>query len=323
MISIVIPVFNERESLLPLWSELKRTLEGAGEPFEVLFVDDGSQDGSGDLLEKLSREEKVVTVIRFRKNFGKSAALSAGFNGARGETLFTLDGDGQDDPREIPKLLQKLREGYDLVSGWKRRRQDPLSKTIPSQLFNRVTSWISGVPLHDFNCGFKCYRSEVVRELKLYGDLHRYIPVLAAWKGFRIAEVEVKHLPRQFGRSKYGIGRFSKGFFDLITIFFLTRYMRSPLYLFGSSGLGISALGFLICSYLSYLWFTGRGPIGTRPLLLLGVLLLVLGIQFISIGLLGELLVHKFHRKEDEYGVRSTTQDEALLKKNGEKAWKS
>ncbi len=292
-ISIVIPVLNERENLVTLYQKLTTTLDSMNvEEYEIVFVDDGSQDGTFEVLETLYAQDNRIKVIQFRRNFGKSAALSAGFAAAQGEVVFTLDGDLQDDPTEIPRFLAKMREGYNLVSGWKYPRYDPLSKTLPSKVFNFVVRLTTGVKLHDFNCGFKAYGREVIQELRLYGELHRYTPILAYQKGFRVAEIKVAHHPRKFGRSKYGFQRFARGFFDLLTVLFLGAYTWRPLHLFGWAGLGTFGLGLLVNFYLTLLWFRDQGPIGNRPLLMLGVLLMIVGLQFFSMGLLAEMITH-------------------------------
>ena len=298
-LSIIVPVLNEADSLPELHRELTAVLSGRFEPYEILIVDDGSTDGTAELLQMLKKRDPHLKVLRFRRNFGKAAALSKGFGMASGRKVVTLDGDLQDDPAEIPRLLEKLEEGYDLVSGWKVDRKDPLSKTLPSKLFNRVTAVMSGLPLHDFNCGLKGYRREVVKSLRIYGELHRYIPVLAHREGFRVCEVEVRHRPRRHGRTKYGRQRFTKGFLDFITILFLTKYLYSPLHFFGRYGLYVFAAGFSICCYLTILWFRGIRPIGNRPLLSLGILLLIFGLQFISTGLIGELIIRRTSTNEE------------------------
>jgi glycosyltransferase involved in cell wall biosynthesis len=304
-LSVVVPVLDEVESLPTLYRELTEALGRLGRPYELVFVDDGSRDGSFPTLEKLHRSDDRVRVIQFRRNFGKAAALSAGFRAARGEVILTLDADLQDDPAELPRLLGRLEEGHDLVSGWKRERQDPLSKTLPSRLFNRVTAWVTGVPLHDFNSGFKAYRREVVEELRLYGELHRFIPALAAWRGFRIDEVPVHHRPRQFGRSKFGSARYWRGFLDLLTVLFLTRYTRRPLHLFGGLGLLAWAVGGAVNLYLSGLWLAGVRPIGNRPLLAFGILSMLVGLQFFCLGLLSELILsYQAARGADDASVR-------------------
>ena len=304
-VSVVVPVLDEVQSLGVLYHELTEVLEGLGRPYELIFVDDGSRDGSFEKLEKLHRSDDRVRVFRLRRNFGKAAGLAVGFREARGEVVVTLDADLQDDPAEVPRLLARLEDGYDLVSGWKRERQDPRSKTLPSRLFNWVTGRLTGLRLHDFNSGFKVYRREVVDELRLYGELHRFIPALAAWRGFRVDEVPVHHRPRQFGRSKYGSARFWRGCLDLLTVLFLTRYTRRPLHLFGGLGLLAWSAGFGVNLYLTGLWVAGVRPIGSRPLLAFGVLMMLVGIQFFSVGLLSELVLSYQTRSADDVSIRS------------------
>jgi len=304
-VSVVIPVLDEIESLPTLYRELSEVLETLGRPYELVFVDDGSRDGSFQTLEKLHRSDDRVRVIQLRRNFGKAAALAVGFRASRGDVIVTLDADLQDSPSELPRLLQRLEDGYDLVSGWKQDRQDPLSKTLPSRLFNRVTGWLTGLPLRDFNSGFKAYRREVVEELRLYGELHRFIPALAAWRGFRVDEVPVHHRPRQFGRSKYGSARFWRGSLDLLTVLFLTRYTRRPLHLFGGLGLLAWAGGGVVNLYLVGLWLAGVRPIGNRPLLAFGILSMLVGLQFFCLGLLSELILsYQAARGADDISVR-------------------
>lgn len=303
-VSVVLPVLDEAESLPILYRELTETLERLGRPYELIFVDDGSRDGSFLTLEKLHRSDERVRAIQLRRNFGKAAALAVGFREARGQIVVTLDADLQDDPAELPRLLARLEEGYDLVSGWKLRRQDPPSKTLPSRLFNWVTARLTGLGLHDFNSGFKVYRREVIEEIRLYGELHRFIPALAAWRGFRVAEVAVHHRPRRFGRSKYGSARFWRGCLDLVTVLFLTRYTRRPLHLFGGLGLLALAAGIGVNLYLTGLWLAGARPIGTRPLLAFGVLSILVGIQFLSLGLLSELVLSYQTRSAEDVSIR-------------------
>jgi glycosyltransferase involved in cell wall biosynthesis len=302
-LSVVIPLFNEAESLPELYSQLVAALEPTGRTFELLFIDDGSRDGSFGVIQALRARDDRVRAVQFRRNYGKSAALAVGFSEARGGIVVTMDADLQDDPGEIAGLLSPLGEGYDLVSGWKQNRQDPVTKTLPSRLFNRVTGLVSGLPLHDFNCGLKAYRREVVETIPVYGELHRYLPVLAHWAGYRVTERPVQHRPRKYGKSKFGLGRFTHGFFDLLTVYFVSNYTRRPLHLFGSVGLLSFGAGFGIGLYLSWLWLSGVG-IGTRPLLLFSVLLMILGIQLVSMGLVGEMIAYSARRIED-YAVRS------------------
>jgi dolichol-phosphate mannosyltransferase len=289
VISIVVPLHNEERSVALLYDELRSALEPLGEEWDVLFVDDGSTDGSFAALTRLHDAEPNVRVIRLRRNFGKAAALATGFANARGDRVVTIDGDLQDDPAEIPRLLVKLDEGFDLVSGWKQKRRDPLRRRLLSRIFNWVTGRMSGLRLHDMNCGLKAYRAEVVRGLRLYGELHRFIPVLAHYRGFRIAELPVNHRPREHGRSRYGIERYVRGFLDLLTVSFIGRYRHRPLHLFGGLGLILGLLGFATLLYLTVVKLMGHA-IGERPLLTLGVLLVVVGLQFFSLGLISEML---------------------------------
>jgi glycosyltransferase involved in cell wall biosynthesis len=296
-ISIVIPLYNEEGSLETLYQELTDTLTPLGQPYEIIFVNDGSTDGSSEALSRICRSDPNVKALHLRRNFGKAAGLTEGFNEATGEIIFTMDADLQDDPKEIPSFLAKLAEGYDLVSGWKFHRLDPLSKTLPSKLFNKVASKTTGVQLHDFNCGFKAYRREVLEHINVYGELHRYIPALAHGNGFKVAEIPIHHRARQFGKSKYGMARFTRGLLDLLTVLFITRYMKKPLHLFGSLGLILLFMGVGVNIYLTTVWLAGH-PIGRRPLLMLGVLLMILGVQFISHGLLAEMMAH--YQKADK-----------------------
>jgi glycosyltransferase involved in cell wall biosynthesis len=299
VISVVVPLLDEEGSLEELYREICAALEPRGEPFEVIFVDDGSTDGSMGVLARLHDESTNVVVVHLRRNFGKAAALKAGFLEARGETVVTIDADLQDDPAEIPQLLAKLDEGFDLVSGWKVRRNDPFPRRLFSRVFNWTTGAISGVRLHDVNCGLKAYRAEVLQDMRLYGELHRFIPVLASYQGFRVAEVSVNHRARRHGSSRYGPERYLRGFFDLLSVTFMGRYRYRPLHLFGGLGLLMGALGFIILLYLSVLWFWGQG-IGGRPLFFLGVLLEVVGIQLVSLGLLSELITSQHEERVSE-----------------------
>ncbi len=289
MISVVVPLHNEERSIALLHEELQAALDPLGEEWEAVYVDDGSTDESFSALTRLHAREDNVRVVRLRRNFGKAAALAAGFAQASGELVVTIDGDLQDDPSEIPRLLAKLEEGFDLVSGWKTRRRDPLSRRIPSKLFNWVAGWMSGLRLHDMNCGLKAYRAEVVRSLVLYGELHRFIPVLAHEQGYRVAELPVNHRPREHGRSRYGLERYLRGFLDLLTVSFMGRYRHRPLHLFGGLGLLLGGAGVVILAYLTVVKLTGHA-IGQRPLLTLGVLLVVVGMQFFTLGLISEMI---------------------------------
>jgi glycosyltransferase involved in cell wall biosynthesis len=302
VLSVVVPLCNEERSLAVLFDELEAALEPLEQPWEAVFVDDGSTDGTFAALTRLHAANANVRVVRLRRNFGKAAALSAGFEQARGDVVVTLDGDGQDDPAEIPRLLAKLDEGFDLVSGWKARRRDPLRRRVLSRMFNAVTSWVSGIRLHDMNCGLKAYRAEVVRGLNLYGELHRFVPVLAHAEGYRVAELPVNHRPRAHGRSRYGVERYLRGFLDLLTVSFMGRYRHRPLHLFGGLGLVLGLAGLAILVYLTALKI-GGAAIGHRPLLTLGVLLVVVGLQFFSLGLMSELVTshHMERRREREH----------------------
>jgi glycosyltransferase involved in cell wall biosynthesis len=302
VISVVIPVFNEERSVALLLDELRSALEPLERPWEAIYVDDGSTDGTFSALTRLHDAADNVRVVRLRRNFGKAAALAAGFTHARGDVVVTIDGDLQDDPSEIPRLLMKLEEGFDLVSGWKAHRRDPVARRLFSKLFNSVVGWTSGVKLHDMNCGLKAYRGEVVRRLPLYGELHRFVPVLAYQRGYRIAELPVNHRPRNYGRSRYGFERYLRGFLDLLTVSFIGRYGNRPLHLFGGLGLTLSLLGGATLIYLSVIKAQGHA-IGQRPLLVLGVLLVVVGMQFLSLGLIGEMITsqHAERTRGPEY----------------------
>jgi dolichol-phosphate mannosyltransferase len=302
VISVVVPVHDEERSVALLYDELEAVLDPLGQAWEAVFVDDGSTDGTFGALARLHAAHENVRVVRLRRNFGKAAALQAGFEEAQGDVVVTIDGDLQDDPAEIPRLLAKLEEGFDLVSGWKRRRRDPLRRRVLSRIFNVVTGSLSGLRLHDLNCGLKAYRSEVVHGLRIYGELHRFIPVLAHYRGFRVGELPVNHRPREHGRSRYGLERYLRGFLDLLTVTFMGRYRHRPLHLFGGLGLGLGTLGTLLLVYLTVLKLSGEA-IGHRPLLTLGVLLVVVGVQLVSLGLVSELVAS--HHEERSAGWRS------------------
>ncbi|HEX2348541.1 MAG TPA: glycosyltransferase family 2 protein [Ktedonobacterales bacterium] len=306
-ISVVIPVYNEAESVRPLYDALTPQLVNLNLAYEVIFIDDGSRDATFAQLQALHDLDAHVRVIRFRRNFGKTPALVAGFHEARGDVVFTMDADLQDDPAEIPLFLDKLAEGYDLVSGWKYPRHDPPTKTIPSFFFNRMVWATTGVKLHDINCGFKAYRREIIEEVKLYGELHRFIPILAHQRGYRVTEVKVHHHKRKYGKSKFGGRRFLRGFLDLLMVLFLNSYLRTPLRLFGTIGLLSLLVGFVIDLYVvldRYLPFGSQQPIHNRPILFVGVILLIFGISFVLTGLQSEMIRHFAYRPEDEYSVR-------------------
>lgn len=303
IISFVIPVYNEEESLKLLYEKIMQNIP-SGCDAEIVFVNDGSTDRSVEVIKEMNAKDERVHLISFRKNFGKAMALESGFRNVHGEIVITMDADLQDDPVEIPNFIAKIDEGYDLVSGWKENRKDPLEKRLPSKLFNKVTSKMSGVKLHDFNCGFKAYRKEVVDAIDVYGELHRYIPVLAYRKGFRIAEISVHHNKRQFGKSKYGFERYLRGLFDSLTVAFLGKYYDRPMHLFGKAGLLCGMSGAIICFYLLVLKLMGNS-IGGRPLLVLGVLLIVLGVQMFSTGFIGDIIVDATYRKRyDESHIK-------------------
>ena len=304
MISVVVPVHDEERTIALLYEELQAALEPLDQPWETVFVDDGSTDGSFSALTRLHNARDNVRVVRLRRNFGKAAALAAGFANAQGEIVVTIDADLQDDPAEIPRLLAKLDEGFDLVSGWKTHRRDPLSRRVPSRIFNWVTGRVSGLRLHDLNCGLKAYRADVLQGLRLYGELHRFIPVLAYYRGYRIAELPVNHRPREHGRSRYGVERYVRGFLDLLTVSFIGRYRHRPLHLFGGLGLILGFLGFIVLAYLTALKLDGHA-IGQRPLLILGVLLVVVGLQFFSLGLISELITSQH---EELAAIRERTE---------------
>ncbi len=317
MLSIVIPVCDERESLDALYRELADVAQANGYDLDIVFVDDGSKDGSWDVIRKLAGEDPRVRGIRFRRNFGKSAALSAGFEAATGELVMTLDADLQDDPREIPRFLTAIQQ-LDVVSGWKEHRQDPWHKVLPSRVFNWLVSWLTDVRLHDHNCGMKCYRRDVFREVRLYGELHRFVPVLAAARGFSVGEIVIRHRPRKFGRSKYGMRRFVKGFLDLLTVKFLTGFQQRPQHLLGTIGLISFVLGALGLGYLSVYWILGQlypewslMPLHQRPALIYSLGALLLGGQLMSIGFLAELITAYHLRDADTYSIAERTAQRA------------
>ncbi len=293
LLSFVIPVKDEQATIELLAAGILdnvRNMDGNFE-VEIIFIDDGSIDQSWEIMKKLSASNDNIFAIRFRKNFGKAIALEAGFRHAAGEIVFTMDADLQDDPNEIPKFIAALDSGFDLVSGWKKRRNDPISKKLPSSIFNKVTAFATGIALHDFNCGFKCYCREVVDSIHLYGEMHRYTPVLANDYGYRIGEVEVIHHPRLHGKSKYGFERYVRGFIDLLTVLATTRWMNKPGHLFGGLGIASGIFGGGILAYLTVIWFGGVRPIGNRPFFFLGILLCILSVQMISLGIIAEFSI--------------------------------
>ncbi|MHB8053049.1 MAG: glycosyltransferase family 2 protein [Methanoregula sp.] len=302
-LSIIIPINNEEENIVSLYQKLFEQLQRIQRTYEIIIVDDGSIDSTFEKITRLQIQDPRIKIIKFRKNFGKSTALNVAFHYAKGQVIITMDGDLQDDPGDIPQFLAKIDEGFDLVSGWKYPRFDPLTKTIPSKFFNKITCLFTGVDIHDFNCGFKAYKRVVIKNIQLYGEMHRYIPALAAWKGFKITEIKIRHHPRVSGKSKYGFSRLIKGVLDLITVKFLTNYASRPLHVFGLPGFASLFVGLIIGIYLVLQKYIENIQIGERPLLLLSILLILIGLQFISLGLIGEMLAFREMREQnpDQY----------------------
>lgn len=299
-VSIVIPVFEEEESLTPLYKSIKEAMEPLGRDYEIIFVDDGSKDSTFEVLEGLQKNDERVVVVSFRRNFGQTAAMAAGFKYARHEIIITMDADMQNDPKDIPMLLEKI-EGFDIVSGWRKKRKDPLlSRRLPSVIANWMISKVTGVKLHDYGCTLKAYRKEVIANVRLYGEMHRFIPAIASWYGASVTEVPTVHHPRRFGRSKYGLSRIVRVFLDLITVKFLQSFSTRPIHAFGPIGLALALLGFFIGAYLSIDKLAFGHDIGGRPLLLLSILLLILGVQLVILGLLGEMLARIYHESQDK-----------------------
>lgn len=307
-LSVIVPVYNEEDSIRRLCELVEQNInkiiaDKQISEYEVWFINDGSTDGTEkNILQEISRNQKIK-LITFRRNFGKSRALQTGFCYARGDIILTMDADLQDDPCEIPRFINKIDEGYDLVSGWKAKRYDSLEKRLPSKFFNFIAAMFSGIKIHDFNCGFKAYRREVVESLNVYGEFHRYIPILAARNGFKVGEMTVRHHKRQFGHSKFGYERYLRGMFDAISSLFLLRFYDKPMYFFGKIGLVMFTVGFLICSWLTILWFSGQ-TIGHRPLLILGVLFILVGVQSFSLGLLANIIVDSVEKKNETAHIR-------------------
>ncbi len=316
-VSVVIPIYNEAASIHPLIDGLITTLETLQQPYEIIAVDDGSRDESFALLRDRAAYTPQLRVVRLRRNFGQTAAFAAGFDRARGQIVVTIDADLQNDPADIPRLLDKLDEGYDVVSGWRANRHDAwLSRRVPSVLANRLISAVTGLQLHDYGCSLKAYRREVVQNLALYGELHRFIPAIASWQGIAVTELPVTHHPRRFGSSKYGIGRTLRVLLDLVTVRFLLSYATRPMQFFGLIGLGLMSLGIVTLGYLAGVKFLLHQTIGERPLLLVGVMVIVLGMQFLSIGLIGEMLVRTTNSgREPAYRVREEVNSQAALAK--------
>lgn len=313
-ISVVIPVYNEEENIPRLYPKLKEVLAGMGAGYEMIFVDDGSTDGTGEALEKLHRQDSRVVVVTLRRNFGQTAALSAGFDSSRGQVIVTLDGDLQNDPADIPRLLEEIKD-CDLVSGWRTPRQDPFfRRRVPSCVANWLISRITGVKLHDYGCTLKAYRREVVENLRLYGEMHRFIPAVASWMGVTVKEIKVRHRAREFGSSKYGLSRTIKVLLDLVTVKFLLGYSTKPAQVFGPLGLAVGGVGFLISLYLAMLKLAFGQEIGNRPLLILGMLFIILGGQLLLMGLLGEMLVRVYYESQNKpiYAIRRVLRDKEL-----------
>lgn len=321
MLSIVVPVYNEEESLKQLVGEIHAVAEANSYELDIIFIDDGSTDRSWQIIDELAKEHSHIRGIRFRRNFGKAAALDVGFKAAKGEVLMTLDADLQDNPAEIPEFLKQLDdEGLDVISGWKKTRHDPWHKVYPSRVFNGMVSWLTGVKLHDHNCGMKCYRAEVIKEVTLYGELHRFVPVLADARGFKVGEKVVEHRARQFGSSKYGVTRFIKGFLDLLTVKFVTGYGKRPQHLLGTAGVSVFSIGALMLAYMALRWAIARiiplvmtteteitYHLGGRPAVIYAVGLMLLGAQLLSTGVVSELLV-AYHKEDTcDYSIKETT----------------
>jgi glycosyltransferase involved in cell wall biosynthesis len=306
-ISVVVPLLDERPTLEELYGRLRRALAGLADEFEIIFVDDGSRDRSIELLRQLRAADPTVRYIRFRRNFGKSAALAAGFRAARHEVIVTLDADLQDLPEQLPLLMERLDEGFDLVSGWRHTRQDGIGKRLASRIYNWTTARMTGVRLHDINCGFKCYRREVIDEVMVYGEQHRYIPVLASYRGFRLAEVKIEHAPRAHGRSRYGIGRVAGGLFSLLTVILLTRYTNKPLHFFGMLGLLLVSAGAGVDLYLIFSRLFFQHWLSNRPLFIIATMSIIVGIQFVLFGLLAEMVARSY-RRESDYSIVETSE---------------
>ena len=307
-LSVVVPIFNEEENITPLHTELKNVLGSMGTKYEIIFVDDGSDDASNEVLQKLAKDDKVVKVIQFRKNFGQTAAIAAGVEHAQGEIIVLMDGDGQNDPRDIPRLLERLEQGYDVASGWRKNRKDPLlKKRVPSAVANRLISWLTRVRLHDYGCTLKAYRREILKDVRLYGEMHRFIPAYASWVGASITELDVAHHPRRHGRSKYGLSRTSSIILDLITILFLQRYSTKPIRLFGGAGMILFGLGILTGLFVllrRIVW----GGVWISPMILISFLFITMGVMFILLGLIAEIIIRTYHESQGKpiYVIKTT-----------------
>ena len=301
--SFVVPFYNECESLEILYGEIVEECDKLKIAFELIFIDDGSTDDGAAIVNRLAKADERISLIRFRRNFGKSAALSAGWRAAIGDIVFTMDADLQDNPTEIGNFLTKLNEGYQCVTGWKQVRNDPMDKTLPSKLFNGAVNKTFGLQINDHNCGFKAYRREVLDEIEMYGELHRFVPALLHARGFKVGQIPVQHRARRFGVSKFGAKRLVKGALDLATVWLTTRYAARPLHLFGGGGVALTVIGLAILAYLSVLWIIGAGPIGGRPLLMLGMLLVLFGGQMVSVGLVAEVILRRTIVETDKYSI--------------------
>jgi len=304
--SIVIPLFNEAPSICELHNRIQAVLNNSllhEKKCEIIFVDDGSNDDSFEILKSLHKKNSNIKILKLRKKFGKTAALAAGFLEARGDIIITMDADLQNDPADIPSLIEKIDQGYDVVSGWRKRRKDGFTKIFLSRIYNAVTSFFSGIPIHDFNCGLKAYKKQVLKEIKIYGTLHRYIPVIAYWKGFRVGEILVAHNKRIHGKSKYGINRIFEGFWDFATVIFFLKFNQKPLHLFGNIGVIFLFFGLIVNSYILSLWLRFNSIMGRHPLLILGVMLMILGVQLVSLGLLAEMIVNNSKDNKDVFSV--------------------
>ncbi|HIP98226.1 MAG TPA: glycosyltransferase [Aquifex aeolicus] len=314
-VSVVIPVYNEEENIKPLYEELREVLKSLPYEYEIIFVDDGSTDRSYEILKQLALEDKKVKVIRFRKNYGQTAAMYAGFRYAQGDVIITMDGDLQNDPHDIPKLLEKIKEGYDIVSGWRKNRKDSfITRILPSKIANWIISKVTGVHLHDYGCTLKAYRKEIAKNFRLYGDMHRFLPAVAKSFGAKITEIVVNHRPRIHGKSKYGIGRTVRVILDIFLVKFLNDYLNKPMYIFGSTGLFLLAVGFLILLYLTVEKLFFGESIGGRPLLILGVLLFLSGLQLLSTGIIAEVVIRTYYESKRDVPYRV----EEIINFNGE-----
>jgi len=319
MLSVVIPAYNEEENIPILYDKLKKVLENLQEDYEIIFVDDGSQDRTFEVLKEIAQKDSKVKVIRFKRNYGQTAALYAGFQYAKGDVIITMDADLQNDPEDIPRLLEKLREGYDIVSGWRKYRKDPfLSRKLPSMVANWIISKVTGVYLHDYGCTLKAYKAEFLKDLELYGDMHRFLPALTKRKGAKITEIVVRHHPRIYGKSKYGIGRTIRVVLDILLVKFLNEYLNKPMYVFGSIGFFLLVVGFLALAYLLFIKIFMGESIGKRPLLILSTLSILAGIQLVSTGIIAELLIRIYYRSKEEkpYFVEETINVEKTQSKS-------